>query len=314
MTSAMRVVVIGARRRRQGLGAFVAQAFAAAGAEIVGIVGSTQRTADFAQAELANSSGIKCQSFADVRHALRSTHPDVVAVCSPYTLHRAHVEECARAGCHCLCEKPFWWDSAAPDRDLTSQLVEEFAGADLYLCLLTQWPQTLSAFHELYPGERSKSVRTFEMHMGPISTGREMVLDAAPHTVSMLQALLGYGNVVDARTKYLHEDGRGLCLHFVYQHDLGSTIVDLRLTTTESPPRPASYAINGKRVDRRIVLPRYEIHFEAESRIIRVEDPLQSLVKEFIAAVNHGRRTDVRALSESMTALEHLLEAVRPSP
>ena len=49
-----RVVVIGARRRRQGIGEFVAQYFAECGAEICGLVGTSPETVEQAVHSLTN--------------------------------------------------------------------------------------------------------------------------------------------------------------------------------------------------------------------------------------------------------------------
>lgn len=42
----------------------------------------------------------------DATELLERSNPDVVAVCSPPGLHRAHVELALAAGCHVFCEKP----------------------------------------------------------------------------------------------------------------------------------------------------------------------------------------------------------------
>ena len=46
------VLVIGARRRRQGIGEFVARSFAGAGAEVRGIVGTTPQSVEETRAHL----------------------------------------------------------------------------------------------------------------------------------------------------------------------------------------------------------------------------------------------------------------------
>ena len=44
--------------------------------------------------------------FAEPREMLERLRPDVVAICSPPDLHRAHTELSLDAGCHVFCEKP----------------------------------------------------------------------------------------------------------------------------------------------------------------------------------------------------------------
>ena len=86
-----RVHVIGARRKRQGIGGYVAREFAKAGAEVVAVVGSTAETAREAAAGLVGH-GIVAAPWQDLAAALEAEDPDIVAICSPFRLHRKHLE------------------------------------------------------------------------------------------------------------------------------------------------------------------------------------------------------------------------------
>ncbi len=60
---------------------------------------------DAAARGLAARAGVPAV-FAEAAELLGKTRPELVAVCSPPALHRAHVELALAAGCHVFCEKP----------------------------------------------------------------------------------------------------------------------------------------------------------------------------------------------------------------
>lgn len=316
----LRALVIGARRHRQGIGEFVARYLDAAGVDVCGIVGTSAVSVDDAKETLATRYAIDCNGYSNLDAALSVENPDVVAICSPYPAHRKHLKAAAAAGCHCLCEKPLWWEQTpTPRSEETARLVDAFAQQNRHLALVTQWPCTLPEFYRLYPEVQDESVEEFTMHMGPTSRGRDMVLDAAPHPLSLLQELLGSGVVSQARAKYLHADQSDLCLDFSYIHASGTTRVGCRFTATDEPPRPAAYVINGRRVDRWIQLPQYDLYLigqdgtRAQEHKIKIRDPLETLVTEFVRNAAAGAPTDRQRLIESVVGLETLVNAVTES-
>ena len=310
-----RVVVIGARRRRQGIGPFVARSFHSEGAELVGVVGTTDVSAREAARELADC-GAHPRPYGDLETALVQEEPDIVAICSPYAAHARQLKTVAKHSCHCLCEKPLHWSAeptdtlpAPPRGDDTAALVDTFVSRGRYLASLTQWPHTLPFFWELYPEVRSEPVREFSMLMGPIRVGPAMVLDAAPHPLSMLQSLLGRGVISDVRAEYLHDRQPELCLDFSYEHPAGVTAVSCRFRQCETAPRPASYSINGREVVRSIQMPSYKLEFRGAGRTIPLEDPLILLVREFLHNVANGAPVERQHLLDAVEALEPLLDA-----
>ena len=100
-----RVLIIGARQRRQGIGHYVAREFNAAGCEVCAVVGTSDPTAAEARDAL-RAFGIVATPYSDLREALDQQRPDIVAICSPYVVHREHLLLTADARAHCLCEKP----------------------------------------------------------------------------------------------------------------------------------------------------------------------------------------------------------------
>ena len=191
-------------------------------------------------------------------------------------------------------------------------LVDAFAASGCCLELLTQWPRTLPTYFELFPQAGREPVERFEMRLSPIAQGPDMVLDAAPHIVSMLWALAGAGEIVAPQAR-CGVGGRELTLDFEYRHVLGSIAVACRFGTCERQPRPAWYAINGHVAERRIEMPGYRMHLrrrDGEGEL-RLPDPLALHLRSFVDDVRHQAATDRQRLVQSVRHLATLYEAAR---
>lgn len=326
-----RVLVIGARRTRQGIGEFVARWFHGAGAVVEAVVGTSADSATDAAATLTDRYGIDARPFADLDTALAEVRPTIVAICSPFDRHPEHLRSVAAAGAHCLCEKPMVWRDEGELRTWTAGMVDPFLERGLHLDLVTQWPETLPDYFRLYPEVETEAPERFEMLLSPISVGARAVLDSVPHVLSLLSARLGRGAVIGPEAAYGGADRGELTLEFEYKPRSGDpsaagVAVTCRFVTQPEPPRPAGYAWNGRWVDRRIRLPEYAMEFVAtdgdgdrsstEPRGVLLEDPLRRLVERFLARVDdpagrEAERAEHRAhLIESVTHLEPLVRAV----
>lgn len=301
-----KVMVIGARRRRQGVGEFLAQAFSAAGAEVSAIVGTSPETASLAQAQLHERYGIRCSAHTSIDEALEREAPDIAVICSPFEVHYEQLRAVQRAGAHCLCEKPLWWGETNDRIAETKSIVDGFITHDRYLALVTQWPYTLPAFYSIYPQLKEQPVTDFQMTLSPMRAGLSMILGSAPHLLSMLQHLLGHGTVGSPRARFLGSDQSRLELDFEYRHAAGNTAVHFEASVCTHPPRPASYAINGFRVERQITLPQYRTSFVGQKRHVEVEDPLTLLAVDYLNKVETHCAVDRQALIDSILALDIL--------
>ena len=267
------------------------------GCEIVGVVGTSHETVR----EPAETFGAR--GYIDLLDALEVEQPEFVAICSPIDCHREQLEMVAARGCHCLCDKPLWWDDGAQDRAaVTASLIDRFEEKDLHLAVLTQWPHALPAFFRLHPDLAAHAVESFAMHLGPISTGAAMVLDSMSHPLSILERIAGHAEVdgIAARTA-----GRTQVISFSY----GPVAVEVILTTTPNPPRPAAFAING-RWAHRVVGPGYRMFMEDDGRRVDMPDPMPMRVEEAVNAARAGLPTDRASLLLGMANLERLMRAV----
>ncbi|MDH3671888.1 MAG: Gfo/Idh/MocA family oxidoreductase [Gammaproteobacteria bacterium] len=317
------MAVVGARRHRQGTGEYVAREFMRCGCSVCAIVGTTRATVEAARRVLRERHGIECSGFLSLEALLENEPVDMIAVCSPANTHLPLLDLAVEARCHVFCEKPLWWTSElvhlpnarAEIREQATQLVDRCVRQGRYLTLNTQWPFTLEAFRELHPDAYGdeRTVEHFSMWLSPTSGGLDMVVEAGPHLVSMLQALLGPGTLHDIQAKFKDLAGLGthaeLLLTCAYKHGQGETQVEFRLTRCPEPPRPAGYSINGMAAERHVELPDYVISFVNKGKRASVRDPLAISVENFVSAVQVGRLSDRTSVVDGMTQLHELVVA-----
>ena len=306
-----KVVVLGARRRRQGIGQFVAGWFGDLGCDVCGIVGSRSDTVTKARATLRAAYGIDCRGYLDVAEAIEREQPDIVAVCTPIGLHAAHLAIVAEYGRHCLCEKPLVGLSDPGGADEIRRLVERFAENSRLLRLITQWPHTLEGYYAVHPDMAADPVEHFAMHLSPITTGPDMVPDCAPHPISMLRRLVGSGTVESCQTRFVRGDPERMRLDFVYRHGSGDTAVALDLATCRKRPAPAGYAINGQPVQREVDLDGYVQYFRDGDDRVRIPDPTRTLIADYLTGIAAGAATDAAGLLEDHESLTRLYESAR---
>ncbi|MHC4846059.1 MAG: Gfo/Idh/MocA family protein [Planctomycetota bacterium] len=329
----LRVGILGARTVVQGIGPYVARAFRSAGCHVCAVAGTREETAREAAEDLSRRFDLRCTAHAGLQRMLDAESLDVLAICSPMQTHREALALASGADIHVLCEKPLVWDAGcrAPGQALADEVravAEGFVARGRLLALNTQWPTTLAAYRRLHPDALRGGVRRFEMLMSPkggggagAASGERLVVDAAPHAVSMLRALAGAGRVeaaIATRPADVAPARSALDLAFRWRRARSATEdatedateVLLRLRQCPEQPRPAGYAVNGAWAERRVELPAYTMSLVSEdARSEPLDDPLDSLVAGFVEDVAAGRRTDVEALVESMTALRDLVAA-----
>jgi predicted dehydrogenase len=305
------VLILGARRRKQGLGEFLAQYFHEHGAEVCGIVGTSSSSVEDTARYLKQQYGISTQGYTDLKFALEQANPTVVVIASPTGVHRQHLETVATFGISCLCEKPLFWEEGKTcELDEVESLVERFCGEGQLLQLVTQWPETLNEYYSLYPEVKHQPVERFQMLLGPASSGINMVIDSLPHVLSMVHCLTGIGEVQNPRAATKNPEH--LTVSFDYRYATGCLEVAVDLIQTPESPRPAGYAINGHAVRRSIQLPEYQMMFTGESgKEVAVADPLKKRVRNYLADLESGQPTDKKQMIASMIDLKKIVENLK---
>jgi predicted dehydrogenase len=304
------VGIVGARRRRQGIGEHVARWFVARGAEVRAVVGTSPETVALAREALASVAGIHCRGYTSVEALLDGERPDALAICSPVETHAAALEIAARRRVHVLCEKPLL--APAPGAELGAEaraIAARFAAAGRLLRTVTQWPYTLGAFRRLYPGQDLGAVRRFAMRLSPATRGAaRMIADSLPHPLSVLRALAGPGAVRLRAIEVPSEDEARV--RFAWEHARGAIEAEVVLVRVPEQPRPAWIEIDGRRAEREVRLADYAMALVGERKRVPLEDPLGLLVGDFVEALRLGTPTDVEGIACEAAALAAILQGI----
>lgn len=317
--AAPRVAVAGVRRVRQGLGEHFARWLVAAGAEVPAFLARTPASADEGRRLLA-ARGIDARGYLTLAELLEEEPVDALVVASPAASHRGLLEQALTARLHVLCEKPFVWDVEEPSRTAAG-IVHAFEASGLVLDEHCQWRETLPAYLVLHPHALELPVRRFEMELAPTTVGEEALVDTVSHPLSLLQAGLGRtgqlrpGADLDMADVRFHAAGDDrLTAAFTLRDERGEGVeVELRLRRHPEQPRPAAYAFDGRRADRRILLPGYEMRLGDGARDVPLEDPMRLAVARFVRRIrglDAGPRVDP-AIEPRMAALERIVFAFR---
>ena len=311
-----RVGLIGPRRVRQGLGPFVARDLHAAGAQVTSVLSTRTESLEQAQRELGEVLGREPRGYTDLDQLLASESLDALVILSPAETHERFLVAAARSGLHVLCEKPLVWGGGDPLARART-CVGAFREKGLLIAENCQWPWTLPAFRELHPGLPAAAPGSFRMRLSPDSSGLQALGDCLPHPLSLLQTLAPgpEPKAHGVRFSVLPGEPPGLGVRFEYRAGGARVEVELELRTNPEPPRAASLEIDGRRAERRIRMPDYEISFHDAGREVPVPDPLGGRVHAFVRALDAvlagGRPPDPAALSQRIALIETIVEAFR---
>ncbi|MCC7137262.1 MAG: Gfo/Idh/MocA family oxidoreductase [Planctomycetes bacterium] len=286
---AFRVGVVGARRVRDGTGAFLARFLHAAGCKVVAVAGTSEATAAEAARGLSAHDGIEAAPYGDARAMVERERLDALVVASPEGTHEPLLTLALDAGLHVLCEKPLLHapdDDAYPARG--AALVAAFAARGLCLVVDAQWRHALGAYMRLFPDVSPRAARRFSMRLSPSVGGRAAVPVAMPHPLSVLDHLAPpeRPGLTDLEVD-VGDPGR-LLVRFT--HPGRGVRAEVELVVTTERPRPFSFGFDGAVATRVVREPGYRAALVAEGlgREVALPDPVEAVVKDFVARVRRG--------------------------
>ena len=307
------VGIIGAARRHQGTGPFIARSFARLGHNIAGVVGTSANSSKQACSDLATNYSIATQAYSDFEHLASEQALDIIVISSPPSTHLSYLEQALSHGYHVFCEKPLWWP-AGDTNNLTEadylDKIEHIIGLArsnrCYIHINTQWPYTLKDFIRLHPSALiNNKITQFAMHLSPQSEGISMLVDAASHGLSILYQLAGRGNIDNLRTR---QEKSSVAMDFDYLHSDGCIKTTLGFVQSNETPKPASYQINGFGVKRMVALPEYQIQLQSDLQTVPIQDPLDASIMDFLAALDAQLETDESTLRQGAVHLYQLIK------
>lgn len=316
-----KIGIVGAARRHQGTGPFVARTFAQLGNTISGVIGTSQASLNETVTSLRTQHGIHTNGYRSLAELLNDQTIDILAICSPADTHLQYLQQGLANRLHLFCEKPLWWPSnrsAEFGRDQYEhkihQLIETAKQNKRIIHINTQWPYTLRDFYRLHAADLTMpfKVDQFAMHLCPQNHGTQMLVDAASHGLSALYQLVGYGTLSDiVIEKPSGPEFENAAISFKYLHAEGTTQVLFGLTNSQELPKPASYQINGLSVNRNVTLPDYQIQLQSDRSTMNILDPLETSIRDFIAGIEAETECDDTALMLGAQHLFTLIDACR---
>lgn len=294
----LRIGIVGAGRSRNGLGPYLASAFEAAGACVVGVAGRDMPGAERAAAALAQRLG---HAVAPMPNAdALAAAVDCLVVAAPVEGHLAGLDAALAAGVPCLCEKPL---VAAADLVAGLQRIAAFRARGLLLVENCQWPEVLPALFALHPELQGSPVRRIAMGLSPSAPGPGMVADSLSHVLSVAQSLAELrpdALPADMRQQDAAPDAQANLVTFRLAAAHGDVEVALHLQVCPTQPRLAWLEVDGRRIDRRIDAD-YRIAFVApDGRAVAAEDPLFRLVYGVRRLLPHAPRERAHAHADAI--------------
>jgi hypothetical protein len=280
----MNVSIIGAGRTRNGIGEYIGKYFHRHGAEVTSVLGTTEKTGLRASSALRKY-GIEAHSYTDFDEMVSAEKPDVVVIASPASTHYDYLLRSLDRGLHVFCEKPFIWDDRPDIRTRIEDIFEKAREKRLTLAMNSQWPFSIDDYEELCGKVRIEEKNHFFVRMSPFSPGRVMIPESVPHPLSLLYCRLGAGEIQELNFEL---DGEGeMSIRFTYLFETRACDVLIKLGHQKTPPRDFSFGFNEKIVSRNLDLNHYEIYFNFGKSKLKITDPLELSVKNFMEAVEN---------------------------
>jgi predicted dehydrogenase len=309
----LRAGVVGAARRRRGIGEHHARHLHAAGATVVAVAGTSLATAREAAAALADRHGIRAEPYPDAAAMLAGARLDLLVVASPPETHAPLVRAALDAGAHVLCEKPFLEPGPGAAEE-AARLAKAFAERGRLLAVATPWRHALPAWMRLFPDAAPRSATRFAMRLSPSVDGPAMLPDSLPHALALADHLFGAPETPLAGARAAWASRGDATVSFSHPGGRGGVACEVRLVTCPEPPRPLSIAFDGRVAERRIREPGYAMSLvdPASGREVPLPDPLEALVRDVVARVRRGPPfPEDRTIASGARGLERILEAAR---
>jgi len=302
----MKIAVIGAGRKRNGIGAYIARFMHCEGAHVAAVLAQDAATAR-EDAGALKEFGITAEAYGDMEMLIKQHRPDAFVIASPATTHADYVLRAVAAGMHVLCEKPFIWDSGC-DIPQVSHILGSAREQGLVVAMNSQWPFVLPVYKKLCGLPPAAQIESFYIQLAPLARGRDMIPDSMPHALSMLYTVLGPGLLEQVK---LQPEAESLQVTFTYVGEHGRCRVTADLVHETCQPRSFAFGFNGSIARRTIDMETYRIAFISGDQRLEADDPLQLCVRDFLHACSQGTAAQIEGahIVDTMKMLDQIYTA-----
>ena len=281
----MEVAIIGAGRNRNGIGEYIGKYFHKNGAHVISVLGTTTETTRKASLALRKY-GIEATPYTDFYTMVVSERPDTVVIASPSSTHYEYLIKSIEARVNVFCEKPFIWQETNDIRGTVEDIFERANSKRLTVAMNSQWPFSIQYYEKLCGPIDVKNTDRFFISMSPIYVGKDMIPESLPHALSMLYFVFGDGAMADLHFEP-HEEK--MIITFKYVSKRNTCDVLIRLVRKEQQPRDFLFGFNDRIVSRILHFEKYDIYFHHKNKKMRITDPLELSVQDFMEAMREKR-------------------------
>ena len=299
----MKVSIIGAGRNNNGIGEYIAKYFHKNKATVISVLGTTKKTARNASTRLKRY-GIQASAYIDFYHMIEEERPDSVVIASPLPTHFEYLMKSIDANLNIFCEKPFIWNNNDQQKPM-NYIFQKAEDRNLKIAMNSQWPFSISDYETICGPIDKKKTDTFFIHLSPMVAGKAMILDSVPHALSILFSALGEGKITKTDIKSYENK---LMIRFIYDTNSNNCEVLINLERKEQQPRNFKFGFNDKIVNRILDLKDYDIYFRYLDKTLRVADPLELSVRDFISSVKTKQEPQIGKLH--IMATNYMLENI----
>ncbi|HXX33942.1 MAG TPA: Gfo/Idh/MocA family oxidoreductase [Thermodesulfobacteriota bacterium] len=279
------VSIIGAGRARNGIGEYIGKYFHKLGARVTSVLGTTEKTS-FRASSALKKYGIEAHPYTTFEEMVRDEKPDVVVIASPSSTHYEYLLKCVDSGLHIFCEKPFLWGDPTYIQERAEDVIDKAREKKITIAMNSQWPFSADDYERICGEVRIAETNRFSMRMSPFSPGRVMIPESVPHPLSILYCRLGSGKIEGLNFESDREEE--VSIRFTYLFGTRACDVLIRLVHQKTQPRELSYGFNNRVVSRGLDLKNYEIYFHYGNKKVKITDPLELSVKNFMEAIEKG--------------------------
>ncbi len=281
----LNVSIIGAGRTRNGIGEYIGKYFHKHGARITSVLGTTEKTSLQASSALKKY-GIEAHPYTSFEEMVGAEKPDAIVIASPSSTHDEYLLKCLSSGLHIFCEKPFLWGDQTDIQKRAEFIIGKAREKKITIAMNSQWPFSMNDYERICGEVRIAETNHFSMRMSPFSPGKVMIPESIPHPLSILYCRLGPGKIEGLNFESHGEEE--ITVRFTYLFGTRACDVLIRLVNQKTQPRELSYGFNDRVVSRSLDLKNYEIYFRYGKKKVRIADPLELSVKNFMEAVGKG--------------------------
>ena len=278
----MKASIIGAGRTRNGIGEYIGKYLHRHGASVISVLGTTEETSRQASFALRKY-GIEAGPYTDFDAMVNAEKPDLAVIASPGSTHYDYLLKCLDRGLHIFCEKPFIWGDHEDIRKKIEDVFEKAREKRLTIAMNSQWPFSLDAYEKICGKIKIEKKNNFFVRMSPFSRGRIMIPESVPHSLSLLYCRLGAGKI--EKLNFESEEEGKLNVRFTYLFETRACDVLIKLVHQKTPPRDFSFGFNEKVIVRSLDLDDYDIFFNYGDKKLKIMDPLELSVMNFMEAV-----------------------------